>query len=78
MVAPKNEAFEVVRRQGTEETGWKKERLLAIKLLHVGELVITEIAKLLGSHCNRINDWTKLFRDRWRPRFSHQIVTIDR
>ena len=37
MIDPKNEAFEVVRRQDTEETGWKKERFLAIKLLLEGE-----------------------------------------
>ena len=59
----KNEALEVVKRHRTEEIGWKKERLLALKLLLEGELEITEVAKLLGRHRNSINDWIKLFRN---------------
>ena len=58
-IAPKNEAFEIVMRQGAEETGWKKERLLVLE----GELEIIEVAKLLGCHRNNINDWIKLIRN---------------
>ncbi len=71
-IDPKNEAFEVVRRHGTEEAGWKKERLLAIKLLLEGEVVINEVAKLLGRHRNRINDqalpgrWYRSVTHAWR------------
>ena len=44
----RNEACEVVKRQRTEKTGWKMERLLAIRLLLGGELEIAEVARLLG------------------------------
>ena len=46
-----------------ETTGWKKERLLAIKLLLEGELEIAEVAGLIGRHRNSLNDWIKLFRN---------------
>ena len=58
----KNEASEVVAMHRAEKTGWKKERLLVIKLLLEGELPITEVARLVGRHRNSINDWLKLFR----------------
>ena len=58
-----NEAPEVSKRHRTEQTGWKKERLLAIKLLLEGELDIEAVAHLVGRHRNSINDWIKLFRN---------------
>ncbi len=68
-IDPKNEAFEVVRRHGTEEAGWKKERLLKIKLLLEGEVVIDEVTKLLGRHRNRIND--QALPGRWYRSATH-------
>ncbi len=59
-IAPKNELFEIVRRQGAEDMGWKNERLLVINLVFEGELEIIEVAKLLGRHLNSINEWIKL------------------
>lgn len=59
----RSEASEVVRMHRAEKTGWKKERLLAIKLLLEGELEIAAVAHLVGRHRNSINDWIKLFRD---------------
>ncbi|MDH4444391.1 MAG: helix-turn-helix domain-containing protein [Akkermansiaceae bacterium] len=58
-----NEASEIGKRHRAEKTGWKKERLLAIKLLLEGELDIAAVAHLVGRHRNSINDWIKLFRN---------------
>lgn len=58
-----NEASEVIKRHRSETTGWKKERLLAIKLLLEGELGIEAVSNLVGRHRNSINDWIKLFRN---------------
>ncbi len=46
-----------------ERTGWKKERLLVIKLLLEGDSEIAAVAHLVGRHRNSINDWVKLFRN---------------
>ena len=58
-----NEAPGIGKRHRAEKTGWKKERLLAIKLLLEGELDIAAVARLVGRHRNSINDWIKLFRN---------------
>ncbi len=58
-----NEAPGIGKRHRAEKTGWKKERLLAIKLLLEGELDIAAVAHLVGRHRNSINDWIKLFRN---------------
>ena len=58
-----NEAAGIGKRHRAEKTGWKKERLLAIKLLLEGELDIAAVARLVGRHRNSINDWIKLFRN---------------
>ena len=59
----KNETAGIGKRHRAEKTGWKKERLLAIKLLLEGELDIAAVARLVGRHRNSINDWIKLFRN---------------
>ncbi len=56
-----NEAPGIGKRHRAEKTGWKKERLLALKLLLEGELDIAAVARLVGRHRNSINDWIKLF-----------------
>ena len=58
-----HEASEIILRHRLEQTGWKKEQLLAMKLLLEGELDITAVAKLIGRHRNSINDWLRLFRN---------------
>lgn len=58
-----NEASEVSKRHRVEKVGWKKERLLALKLLLEGELDIAAVAHLVGRHRNSINDWIRLFRN---------------
>jgi len=57
-----NEAHEVSKRHRVEKTGWKKERLFAIKHLLEGELDIAAVAHMVGRHRNSINDWIRLFR----------------
>ncbi len=59
----KNEAPEIGKKYRDEATGWKKERLLAIKLLLEGDLSIAEVASVVERHRNSINDWIKLFRN---------------
>ena len=51
-----NEASEIGKRHRAEKRGWKKERLLAIKLLLEGGLDIAAVAHLVGRHRNSIND----------------------
>jgi transposase len=58
----KNEHLEVNERYRKEPLVWKKERLLAIKLLLDGNMTIEQVAKRVGRHRNSINDWIKLFR----------------
>lgn len=59
----KNEASEIGERHSEEKVGWKKERLLAIKLLLEGEFNIEAVARIIGCHRNSINDWIKRFRN---------------
>ena len=57
-----HQASMVVVLYRTEKIGWKKERLLAMKLLLEGELEIAEVATIVGRHRNSIGDWLKIFR----------------
>lgn len=57
------QAEEVLCLFSKEKPGWRKERLLAIKLGLENKLTNKQIANLVGCHPDSINNWFKLFRD---------------
>lgn len=59
-----NEADQVIALYKSEKVAWKKERLLAIKLLIETDKSYDEVAKIIGRARSRIQVWTKAFRDR--------------
>lgn len=56
------QAEEVLRRFSKEKPGWRKERLLSIKLGLEGKHTNKQIASIVGCHADTINNWFKLFR----------------
>ncbi len=60
----RNEADKVILLYKNEKVAWKKERLLAIKLLLETDKSYDEIAEIVGRARSRIQVWTKTFRDK--------------
>ena len=60
----RNEVDKVMLLYKTEKVAWKKERLLAIKLLLETDKSYDEVAGIVGRARSRIQVWTKLFRDK--------------
>lgn len=59
----KNESQEVVNRYRNEKVAWKKERLLAIKLLLETERTYQEVADIVGRARSIVQVWAKTFQD---------------
>lgn len=58
-----NEADEVARLYRSEKEAWKKERLLAIKLLLETDKTLEQVADIVGRARSRIQVWVKKFRE---------------
>ena len=59
----KNEAQQLVRQFKTENTGWKRERLQALKLLLETEMSYDQVAQIVGRHTSRVKVWANTFRN---------------
>ena len=57
------QAKEVLQQFKKEKPGWRKEGLLSIKLALEGKLTNKEIADIVVSHPDTINNWFNHFRE---------------
>ena len=58
-----NSATEVVNQYRLEKNVWKKERLLAIKLLMETDQSYQEVANIIGRARSIVQVWAKAFQD---------------
>lgn len=58
-----NEAQQVVDQYKSEKIGWKKERLLAVKLLLETQKSYKEVADIMGRSRSQVQLWAKAFQD---------------
>src|SRR5438445_9999016 len=59
---PRGQAVQLLQRLKREPAGWRRERLLAVKLGLEGQLTLEEIAAQLGRARSCVQRWLERFR----------------